>query len=555
MMEGRRDEVDPSDPALGGAAGPAEPAYDPNLPAHYMYGYREPTARMVFDGKRMRKAISRKTIDYNAPITQAVLGRATDRDFRDFAELQPHYSWMRQLLPPSSLDYNPSDCVCTRFVHASINKVRCPINCLAWSPEGRRVITGASSGEFTLWNGMQFNFETILQAHEDAVRCMVWTHNGNWMVTGDNRGVIKYWQTNMNNVKAFTAHTEPLRDVSFCASDLKFASCSDEGNIKIWDFARCKEESSLLGHGWDVKSVSWHPYSSMLISGSKDHNIKVWDVRTAKILATLHAHTNTVYRVRWNQNGNWFVSASRDHLLKLFDIRMMKELMCFRGHKREVATVAWHPIHEDLFASAGFEGSIFFWFTGNEEPAGEAIGAHDSSVWDLAWHPVGHILVSCSNDYTTKFWCRNRPGDSLRDKYNSLRSADGSAPDRRSPNASFVTELTAADASAPAVAAAANVTWIPGQVASTAIPGIAPAPARVPAPVMVPAPVPVVTPPAATPPYVAWDARQQQPLPLPPAAFAYGLAPLPPQVLVPPMPMPPPQMPQQAYGQRQYRPY
>lgn len=41
--------------------------------------------------------------------------------------------------------------------------MRCPIFTLAWTPEGRRLITGASSGEFTLWNGLTFNFETILQ--------------------------------------------------------------------------------------------------------------------------------------------------------------------------------------------------------------------------------------------------------------------------------------------------------------------------------------------------------------------------------------------------------
>lgn len=44
--------------------------------------------------------------------------------------------------------------------------------------------------------------------------------------------------------------------------------------------------------------------------------------------------------------------------------------------------------------------------------------AHDSIVWTLAWHPMGHILCSGSNDHTSKFWTRNRPGDSMRDKYN-----------------------------------------------------------------------------------------------------------------------------------------
>lgn len=43
--------------------------------------------------------------------------------------------------------------------------MRCPIFTLAWTPEGRRLITGASSGEFTLWNGLTFNFETILQVN------------------------------------------------------------------------------------------------------------------------------------------------------------------------------------------------------------------------------------------------------------------------------------------------------------------------------------------------------------------------------------------------------
>ena len=32
--------------------------------------------------------------------------------------------------------------------------------------------------------------------------------------------------------------------------------------------------------------------------------------------------------------------------------------------------------------------------------------------------PVGHILCSGSNDHTCKFWTRNRPGDTMRDKYN-----------------------------------------------------------------------------------------------------------------------------------------
>ncbi|KAF1383149.1 hypothetical protein PFLUV_G00128300 [Perca fluviatilis] len=290
-----------------------------------------------------------------------------------------------------------------------------------WTPEGRRLVTGASSGEFTLWNGLTFNFETILQAHDSPVRAMTWSHNDMWMLTADHGGYVKYWQSNMNNVKMFQAHKEAIREASFSPTDNKFATCSDDGTVRIWDFLRCHEERILRGHGADVKCVDWHPTKGLVVSGSKDSQqpIKFWDPKTGQSLATLHAHKNTVMEVKWNLNGNWLLTASRDHLCKLFDIRNLKEeLQVFRGHKKEATAVAWHPVHEGLFASGGSDGSLLFWHTGVEKEVGGMEMAHEGMIWSLAWHPLGHILCSGSNDHTSKFWTRNRPGDKMRDRYN-----------------------------------------------------------------------------------------------------------------------------------------
>lgn len=32
------------------------------------------------------------------------------------------------------------------------------------------------------------------------------------------------------------------------------------------------------------------------------------------------------------------------------------------------------------------------------------------AIWDIKWHPAGHLLATGSNDRQTKFWARNRPG-------------------------------------------------------------------------------------------------------------------------------------------------
>ncbi|KAF1323757.1 Wd40 repeat-containing protein, partial [Globisporangium splendens] len=397
--------------------------------------------------KRMRKPIVRKSVDPNATFINYVVQRkfVTARSYRAHT-LPPHSFFKRQMLPPAV--YSGSDdlasCVCTKFCRCSTNKQRCPVNCLTWTPEGRRLITGNSVGEFTLWNGLAFNFETILQAHDDAVRAMVWSHNDNWLVTADHGGVIKYWQSSMTNVQLLQGHREAVRSLSFSPTDFKFVSCSDDATVKIWDFESGREERVLTGHGWDVKCVAYHPQKCLLASGSKDNLVKIWDPKSGNSLNTLHGHKNTVFKVAWNDNGNWLLTASRDQLIKIYDIRTLKEFATMKGHAREVTSIAWHPWYERLFVSGSYDGSLMYWEVGKENALASIPQAHDTAVWDIQWHPVGHVVATGSNDHSTKFWCRNRPGDPMDDKYNGGQTvlnepdAMSSEPSRVDPSEEFL---------------------------------------------------------------------------------------------------------------------
>ena len=64
-------------------------------------------------------------------------------------------------------------------------------------------------------------------------------------------------------------------------------------------------------------------------------------------------------------------------------------------------------------------------YNSETEPITQIEAAHESSVFSLDWHPLGHILASGSNDHTTRFWTRNRPGDAMNDAINlSKEEAD-----------------------------------------------------------------------------------------------------------------------------------
>jgi hypothetical protein len=71
-----------------------------------------------------------------------------------------------QMLPPMARTYSPADTIPVRHLHQSIGKSKKPIVVVRWTPEGRRLLTGGHTGEFMLWNGTAFNFETVMDVRD-----------------------------------------------------------------------------------------------------------------------------------------------------------------------------------------------------------------------------------------------------------------------------------------------------------------------------------------------------------------------------------------------------
>jgi hypothetical protein len=69
------------------------------------------------------------------------------------------------------------------------------------------------------------------------------------MVTADQTGYVKYWQSNMNNVKMFQAHKEPVRAIRWAFVDSFWRTAGDvsiDQIISISIFIAIKKQISKL---------------------------------------------------------------------------------------------------------------------------------------------------------------------------------------------------------------------------------------------------------------------------------------------------------------------
>lgn len=365
------------------------------------------------DQSQKRYLTQRRTVDMSSPFEKFYYYK---RHGLPLPTIEPETSYTSDIMPPSA--YRLKDRVINvpnKFTHLSSNKVKHVIPAIKWTPEGRRLVVATYSGEFSLWNGSSFNFESIMQAHDTAVTTMEYSHAGDWMISGDSDGTIKVWQPNFNMVKELDqAHTECVRDIAFSNNDSKFVTCSDDKILKIWNFSNGKEERVLSGHHWDVKSCDWHPQMGLIASASKDNLVKLWDPRVGQCISTILKFKHTVLKTRFQPTkGNLLVAISKDKSCRVFDIRhSMKELMVVRDEV-DYMTLLWHPINESMFTAACYDGSLKYFDLAQDStgPTQVIPYAHDKCITSLSYNPVGHILASASKDRTIRFWTRARPVD------------------------------------------------------------------------------------------------------------------------------------------------
>ncbi|KAL0221914.1 hypothetical protein RCL1_001768 [Eukaryota sp. TZLM3-RCL] len=383
--------------------------------ADYEATYAAHHQRHAFDGKRMRKPVTRKPVDYATGASLRMIWKFRRGEDRagSLAALRPGSLTFKRLHSYLSNSRYPSAGVMLKYMHTCTNKDRVPIFSVTYTPDARKIFTGTHAGEITLWNGTQFNFETILAAHSCPIKCLTWTKTGVHLISSDSLGEVQYWQSNMNNLKRFRPHQEEIKEIAISHNSDKIVTASLDKSLQVIDFRECHVEKRFEGHHSDVVSVDWHSRFSLLISGSKDGTVRLWDPRTSEHLHTLFHHRSAVSGTKFNPHSEFnFVSIGVDTLAFSNDLRNLSKVnRTFRSHKKDISSIIFNPVISNVFVTGGSDGSMGFWHTERDAPLHFTEKAHDNVIHSMAFNPMGTVLVTGGHDHHTKIWSHQLPAE------------------------------------------------------------------------------------------------------------------------------------------------
>jgi WD40 repeat protein len=272
---------------------------------------------------------------------------------------------------------------------------------VAFSPDGRRVLTGSVDKTAKLWDAETGKEIRSFAGHSEYVESVAFSPDGRRLLTGS-MDRAKLWDAETGKeIRSFAGRPAGLTSVAFSPDGHRVLTGSWDNTAKLWDAETGKEVRSFAGHSEYVKSVAFSPDGRRLVTGSMDRTAKLWDPEIGKEVRSFAGHSEDVASVAFSPDGRRLLTGSGDGMAKLWDAETGKEVRSFAGHTAEVTSVAFSPDGRRLLTGSG-DGTAKLW----DAETGKVIRslADSKYVASVAFSRDGRRLLTGSWDGTAKLW-------------------------------------------------------------------------------------------------------------------------------------------------------
>ena len=235
------------------------------------------------------------------------------------------------------------------------------IHSLAYTPDGKYLIAGASNGVLLLWDADTHDLAKTLDRNTAAVTFIIFSRDGSLMATGGTESVCHIWEiakiAEGKPLSVLEGHRGMVCAAAFSNDNRRIITASDDGSSRIWN-ARSGEALVMLHeHTGPVWTVAFSPDGKRVASGSSDSTVKICDSYSGDRLLSLEGHDSMINAVEFSPDGNYIASAASDNTVRLWNAHNGENQTTYNEHNDNVTTVMFSRDGSTL-ASGSHDGTV-----------------------------------------------------------------------------------------------------------------------------------------------------------------------------------------------------